>query len=152
MTAKLPKAVSRLVDATSEKLGRPAHCRKVNNQHEWYINDPVFSFVQRGMRKGKTGYRVGYNINTSTREIRFVLVHSPLIAQLFKRNLVVDSLISVLQSTGRFRQSHWVYRSSKQSVLSGFDGDRIAGDTFTEFVQRPFPMGSSWKDSFRQVR
>ena len=29
-----------------------------------------------------------------------------------------------------------MYRSSKQSVLSGFDGDRIEGDTFTEFVQR----------------
>ncbi|HEX5268846.1 MAG TPA: hypothetical protein VFW33_00100 [Gemmataceae bacterium] len=47
----------------SEKLGRPAHCRKVRNRQQWYVSDPVFSFVQHGMKKGDTGYRVGFMVD-----------------------------------------------------------------------------------------
>src|SRR5258708_7558563 len=127
MKAELPAVVIHLADATSERLGRPAHCRKVRSREEWYVYDPVFSFVQRGMRKGQTGYRLGYKIDLVCREVSFVLVHSPVIARLFKHNLVLSSMIAVLRSTEEFRQLHWVYRSSRKALLSGFDGDRIEG-------------------------
>ncbi len=134
MNAEFPEPVLHLLDATSEQLGRPAHCRRVRNQAQWYIHDPVFSFVQRGMRKGQTGYRVGYNINLARPAINFVLVHSPLIARLFKYNLVLSSMIAVLRSTESFRWLHWVYRSSRQALRSGLDGNRIESESLAEFV------------------
>jgi hypothetical protein len=117
-----PRIVQRLTDAVGEKLGRPAYCRKVLNQDEWYISDPVFSFVQHGMKMGATGYRVGYRVDLVQRVIFFNLVHSPVIALLFKRNLVLSSLIQVIQATARWRRLHWIYRSSKLAVRAGKDG------------------------------
>lgn len=134
MGGDLPGAVTRLLDAVSAQLGRPAHCRKVLNRQEWYVYDPVFSFVQRGMRKGLTGYRVGYKIDFDPLEIRFVLVHSPLIAKLFKRNLVLASMIAVLRATEEFRKWHWLYRSSKQAVLGGVDGGHIEAESLSDLV------------------
>jgi len=96
----------------------------------------VFSFVQRGIRKGQTGYRVGYKIDLDCEEIWFVLVHSPLIARLFKHNLVLSTLMAVLQDTAAFRDAHWVYRSSKVALVAGSDGDRIEAPTFAEFVRQ----------------
>jgi hypothetical protein len=136
MTGELPSTVVHVLDATSERLGRPAHCRKVRGRQEWYVHDLVFSFVQRGMRKGQTGYRVGYKIDIAHQDIRFVLVHSPLIAQLFKHNLVLSSMIAVLQATEKARDRHWIYRSSRQALLSGSDGAVIEGGSVNEFVNR----------------
>ncbi len=136
MSTELPEPVVRLLDATSDRLGRPAHCQKVRNRDEWYIHDPVFSFVQRGMRKGHTGYRVGYKIDLGYKESWFVLVYSPLIARLFKHNLVLSSMIAVLRHTEQFRQSHWVYRSSREAMRSGSDGARIESASLADFVDR----------------
>jgi hypothetical protein len=129
-----PRIVQRLTDAVGEKLGRPAYCRKVLNQDEWSISDPVFSFVQHGMKKGATGYRVGYRVDLVQRVIFFNLVHSPVIAQLFKRNLVFSSLIQVVQATARWRRLHWIYRSSKVALRSGRDGEPLEADSLSDFV------------------
>jgi hypothetical protein len=136
MSLNLPDSVLNLTDVVSEKLGRPARCRKVLNRKEWYIHDPVFSFVQRGMRKGWSGYRVGYKINPSRGEVSFVLVHSPVVAQLFKRNLVFSSLIDVIRSSASYRRTHWLYRSSRRAIGSGVDDDgaRIEADSVDDFI------------------
>lgn len=132
----LPEIVLGLTDAVGEKLGRPASCRKVLNRDQWFVYDPVFSFVQRGARKGATGYRVGLCLDLSEQEVRFVLVHSPVIAKLFQRNLVLSSLIAVVNATADFRVAHWLYRSSKQAMQAGQDGDSIQADSVAEFVTR----------------
>jgi hypothetical protein len=129
-----PRIVQRLTDAVGEKLGRPAYCRKVLNQDEWYISDPVFSFVQHGMKKGATGYRVGYRVDLVQRVLFFNLVHSPVIALLFKRNLVFSSLIQVTQATARWRRFHWIYRSSKVALRSGRNGEPLEADSLSDFV------------------
>lgn len=51
MNDQIPAIIRRLSDVVSNKLGRPSYCRKVKNENEWYIYDPVFSFVQQGMKK-----------------------------------------------------------------------------------------------------
>lgn len=103
-----------LDEAVSERLGRPAHRRKVKNQNQWWITDPVFSFVQHGMRKGQTGYRAGYFLSAmGSPFIAFFLVHSPLLAALFKRNLVFSTLTSVLEQTQDYRRQHRVHWSSR---------------------------------------
>ncbi|MCC7447820.1 MAG: HNH endonuclease [Anaerolineae bacterium] len=131
---EFPQLVQRLTDAVSYQLRRPAYCRKVLNRDEWFVNDPVFSFVQHGMKKGNTGYRVGYHINFSEETVLFTLVHSPIIARLFKQNLVFDSMLAVLQSTKVYRNYHFVYRSSKQALLHGNDGKRIESESLEEFL------------------
>src|SRR4051794_12670044 len=117
------KVVTRLTDAVSQKLGRPAYCRQVRNRDDWYVYDPVFSFVRRA--KGGSGYRVGYRVNfDDDQSIDFTLVHSASLAKLFKHNLILSTLIEVSRATAEFRSSHWVYRSSKLAYRDGRDGDR----------------------------
>lgn len=131
-----PAVVQQLTDAVSHRLGRPACLRKVKNRDEWFISDPVFSFVQHGMKKGVTGYRVGYRFDfrEEPHELQFCLVHSPLMSRLFKHNLAFSSLVEVVQRTAAFRDLHWLYRSSRIAQRDGFDGDRIESATATEFV------------------
>ena len=105
------KVVTNLVESVSEKLGRPAHCRKVLNQDEWYVYDPVFSFVSRGKGR-KLGYRVGYRIDLDDDQVSFTVVHNPVIAGLFKHNLDMSKILEVIRLTAEFRRAHWVYRSS----------------------------------------
>ena len=83
MQDEWPEAVRILTDPVSSKLDRPAHCRKVKNREEWFVYDPVFSFVQLGMRRG-TGYRGGYNYKTNNDSLWFILVDSPVLADLFR--------------------------------------------------------------------
>lgn len=130
----VPLIVQRLSEAVSDRLGRPAYCRSVRNGGDWFVTDPVFSFVQQGMKKGATGYRVGYFFDSEDNTIRFVLVHSPLMARLFKRNLALSTLVDVVQRTAAYRQSHWLYRNSKRAIRVGFKGDRIEADSLAEFV------------------
>jgi hypothetical protein len=48
---ELPTIARYMIDAVSERLGRPAHCRKVSTWEQWYVYDPVISFVQQGVKK-----------------------------------------------------------------------------------------------------
>lgn len=110
---KQPKLVCALHEAVSERLGRPAYCRRAKDQPTWWVSDPVFSFVQHGMKKGQTGYRVGYHVRLGDApHVAFFLVHSPLMARLFKKNLQVSTLVSVARETARFRKRHIAYWSS----------------------------------------
>ncbi len=137
MSSEPPDDVRHLADAVSEKLGRPAHCRKVRNEDEWFVYDPVFSFVQHGMKKGGTGYRVGYNYYGGERSLWFTLVHSPIMALLFKRNLVVGTLIAVLRQTSKYRDSHQMIWSSLAAAsdpeLRGLI--RSGSESIDEFVE-----------------
>jgi len=133
---ELPRIVQRMTEAVSLRLGRPAYHRKVKNHNEWFVSYPVFSFVQHGMKKGLTGYRVGYWIDLSDEphDVTFCLVHSPLMARLFKHNLVLSSLMDVIQRTSEFRSSHWLYRSSRVAQRTGEDGDRLEGASAAELI------------------
>ena len=47
---KAPDIVNEIVRAVSEKLGREAISRKVNNREEWFILDLAFSYFQKADR------------------------------------------------------------------------------------------------------
>jgi hypothetical protein len=128
-----PKVVTNLLDAVTAKLGRPAHFRKVLNRDEWYVYDPVLSFVSRG--KGRVlGYRVGYRVALDDREVTFALVHNRVLAILFKHNLVMSTMVDVIRRTASFRKAHWVYRNSKFAHSKGLDDNRIEASSLTEFL------------------
>lgn len=131
-----PLVVRRLVEAVSQKLGRPAHCRKVNNQDRWWVFDPVFSFIQHGMKTGVTGYRAGYFLARDHNYIGFHLVHSPVLAKLFKRNLELATLIEVVSRTAKWRESHFVYFSSRRTLDPDLNGVRITADSLGTFVEQ----------------
>ena len=67
----------------------------------------------------------------------FILVHSPIIAKLFKRNLVLSTLVEVVRSTAEYRSRHSIYRSSRQAIQSGGekDGQGITARSITEFIE-----------------
>jgi hypothetical protein len=134
--SELPEDVRRLSDAVSEKLGRPSHCRKVKNRDHWFVQDPVFSFVQHGMKKGNTGYRVGYQYQKKDRSLWFILVHSPIIAGLFKRNLALSTLLKVLEMTAQFRDCHYMLWSSKLAARDKSKKDTMHAyeKTFKDFA------------------
>ena len=102
----------------------------------WYIYDPVFSFIQRGMKSGGTGYRVGYVYRGDDQTVRFYLVHSPILAKLFKRNLTLPTMVEVIRSTSEYRIDHFGYRSSKQAVRPGRDGDSSESCDLENFVDQ----------------
>jgi hypothetical protein len=118
MSRKNPVAIDnefvvRFQAALSRKLGRPALARKVKNENKWWITDPVFSFIQRGLQKGVTGYRAGFHYNAETDELSFYLVHSRLMATVLKANINVDLLIRAIEQTWRFRDTNYLYWSSR---------------------------------------
>lgn len=86
-TGIAPPVVIECAKALETRLGRASYVRQVKNRDEWFITDPMFSFVQHGLRKGATGYRVGYFFSAEENELAFYMVHSPVMAQLFKNNL-----------------------------------------------------------------
>lgn len=132
---ELPTIARYMIDAVSERLGRPAHCRKVSTWEQWYVYDPVISFVQQGVKKGRTGYRVGYRYDADD-TIWFILVHSPIMAKLFKRNLVLSTLTEVLLESAEYRSEHFIYRSSKLAFRSGYekDGYGIISGNIADFI------------------
>jgi hypothetical protein len=119
MEEKLPALVRRVHEAVSQKLGRPASVRQVKNRSCWYVNDPVLSFIQHGMKKGNTGYRVGYMIEPGISEIQFRLVHSPLIAKLFKKHLGMETLLRLLDDTAVFRSYDYIFWDSRRYASHG---------------------------------
>jgi hypothetical protein len=136
MNTNPPEVVRRITDAVSERLGRPSHCRQVRNREAWYVSDPVLSFIQQGMKKGQTGYRVGYYYDGYDKSVWFNLVHAPVMAKLFKKNLVASSLFQILRSTTGYRAQNRIYRSSRHAMeLSGVkDGCDVALESTNDFL------------------
>ena len=132
----MPSIVQYLTEAVDDQLGRPSYCRQVKNCDEWFVTDPVFSFVQHGMKKGTTGYRVGYHYQNHDESVRFNLVHSPLMAQLFKRNLAFQTMVEVIRRTAKYRDYHWIYWSSGEAVKSGLKGNQLVGGSSSDFIRQ----------------
>jgi hypothetical protein len=133
---RAPEVVLLLATALEARLGRPAYIRKVVNQRAWYITDPVFSFVQRGLNTGLHGYRAGFYVDFTSKphHLDFLLVHSPTLARVFKRNLTVETLCDVAKATARYRTEHVLYRDSRRAQLT-LEGREIRADSIRGFLE-----------------
>ncbi|MDR2013390.1 MAG: HNH endonuclease [Rhodanobacter sp.] len=114
-TYTAPESVVILAAALEKKLGRPSYIRQVKNSSRWFISDPMFSFVQHGLRKGATGYRVGLYYLDNEDILAFYLVHSPVMAELFKKNLQLTSFIQVAKKTAFARSRSYLRWSSRSA-------------------------------------
>lgn len=112
---KEPRGVSFLKDALAERLGRPAATRAAKgNPSEWYIFDPCFAVIQRGMGESKRGYRSGIQVNNE--DIAFVNIHSRTPAKLLRTNLRQrpEALINAAESCLHLRRYHYLHYSSRK--------------------------------------
>ena len=130
-----PDAVMTLANTLESKLGRPSYVRQVRSRNEWFVTDPMFSFVQHGMRKGVTGYRVGFFYSAATDDIAFYLVHSPIMAQLFKKNLRLPSLIHVATETAFLRSRSILSWSSRSARRQGKKWTFVEETSVEDFVE-----------------
>lgn len=114
-----PPLVVECARALEARLGRPTYVRQVKNSNDWFVTDPMFSFVQHGLRKGATGYRVGYFFSAEENELAFYMVHSPVMAQLFKKNIRLSVIAHAVQGCSRFMQQPRLFWSSCSAIKEG---------------------------------
>ena len=139
-----PRGIAFIKDALAERLGRPAATRVVkSNPSEWYIFDPCFAVIQRGVGSTNRGYRSGIWV-TST-DISFYNVHSRAPAKLLKVNLKQrpDALINAAEGCLHLRDYHYLHFSSCK--ISRQTGAKRWADT-VRVIESP-----TWKDFRKEI-
>lgn len=135
-TREMPQVASVVAAAIEARIGRAAYVRQVKNGDEWFIADPVFSFVQHGLRTGATGYRVGFFYAASRDELAFYMVHSPAMAKVFKKNLELTTLVEVAKSTAPFRARSYMFWSSRAAKQQGLMLAAVEDENINAFLQQ----------------
>jgi 5-methylcytosine-specific restriction endonuclease McrA len=129
---EIPRGVSFLQDALAERLGRPAAIRAPKNDpSQWYLFDPCFSAIQRGIGSSSRDYRSGIHIMDN--EIRFYNAHSRSSAKLLRANLLQrpEALLNAAEKTLHLRRHHLLYFSSRSRSRKA--------------------VGKSWEDTVRVI-
>ncbi len=120
-----PDIVHEIVRAVSEKLGREAIFRKVNNREQYFILDLAFSYFQKADRNRRNDYRSGY-LYYKTKDkhnLIFVLAHTPIMTSFFKNNFDYDVFKNIIVATNKYRDENSLRfkRNSKQEVIRAKD-------------------------------
>lgn len=139
-----PKGVAFIKDALAERLGRPAAIRSMKSDpSEWYIFDPCFSVIQRGVGSSNRGYRSGIQVRNG--DISFYNVHSRTPAKLLKTNLKQrpKAIISAAEGCLHMRNYHYLHFSSRK--ISRQTGARRWADT-VRVIESPV-----WRDFKNEI-
>lgn len=125
-----PEIVNDIVRAVSDKLGREAISRKVNNREEYFILDLAFSYFQKADRNRRNDYRGGYLFfeKDGKNHLLFVLAHSPIMTSFFKNNFDYAVFRDIVQNTAAYRDEHFL-RFKKNSKY-----ERIITTNIQEFL------------------
>lgn len=145
---EIPRGVSFLQDALAERLGRPAAIRAPkNDSSQWYLFDPCFSALQRGMGSSSRDYRSGIHIMDN--EIRFYNVHCRPSAKLLRTNLLQrpEALLNAAEKTLHLRRHHLLYFRRDQKARKRLAGD---GKILLYLLSRSF--GKSSRPNWRRIR
>lgn len=114
-----PKIVRWVFEALSSRMGRQGQVRVQKNGEHWFVNDPIFAFLQIGLRSGITDYRAGFMIKTAPLAIYFAMFHTPSIAKVFRANVTAGTILGVLDQTTEYRRNHRLFYSSKHEARRG---------------------------------
>lgn len=125
-----PEILDDIVSAVSEKLGREAISRKVNNREEYFVLDLAFSYFQKADRNRRNDFRGGYLFfeKDGRNHLLFVLAHSPIMMSFFKNNFDYEVFRSIVQNTATYRDEHFL-RLKKSSKY-----ERIKTTNIQEFL------------------
>ena len=99
-----------IVRAVSDKLGREAICRKVNNREEYFILDLAFSYFQKADRNRRNDYRSGYLYERirGKNHLHFVLAHTPIMSAFFKNNFDYEIFRKIIKDTAKYRNENFL--------------------------------------------
>ena len=118
---KTPEIVNEIVNAVSEKLGREAISRKVNNREEYFILDLAFSYFQKADRNRRNDYRSGYLYFRHKRKnhLLFALAHTPIMTSFFKNNFDYEMFRNIIIGTAKYRDENFLRfkKDSKQEKI-----------------------------------
>jgi hypothetical protein len=142
---RLPDIVNYIVRTVSEKLGREAIFRKVNNREQYFILDLAFSYFQKADRNRRNDYRGGYLYfeNKGKNHLLFALAHTPIMSSFFKTNFDYEVFRGIIVETAKYRDEHYLRfkRNSRQEEIRTKDIeeflsrlDEIEGFGFTKSV------------------
>jgi len=134
-----PDIVNEIVRTVSEKLGREAIFRKVNNREQYFILDLAFSYFQKADRNRRNDYRSGYLYYRvkDKNYLLFVLAHSPIMTAFFKKNFDYDIFRSIIIDTNKFRDEHYMRFKRKGNQ------EEIRTNDFQEFLGKLDEIESS---------
>lgn len=112
-----PEIVTAIVDSVSERLGREAIFRRVNNRDEYFILDLAFSYFQKADRNRRNDYRSGYLYidNKVKKRLLFVLAHTPIMSSFFKNNFDYETFKAIIADTACYRDENYL-RFSKKGI------------------------------------
>lgn len=107
---KPPKTVTKIVNAVSERLGREAIYRKVNNREEYFILDLSFSYFQKADRNRRNDYRSGYLylVHKRKKRLLFALAHTPIMLSFFKKNYDYQIFRTIVADTAQYRDENYL--------------------------------------------
>lgn len=127
---KTPEIVVDIVKAVSEKLGREAIFRKVNNRDEYFVLDLAFSYFQRADRNRRNDYRGGYLYfeKEDKNHLLFVLAHTPIMTSFFTNNFDYGVFKNIILETAQYRDEHFL-RFKKDSKY-----ERIKTTDIQEYI------------------
>jgi len=125
-----PEIVNDIVSAVSDKLGREAISRKVNNREEYFVLDLAFSYFQKADRNRRNDYRSGYLFfeKDGINYLLFVLAHTPIMTSFFKKNFDYEVFKSIIKDTASYRDEH-LLRFKKDGI-----NERIKNTNIQEFL------------------
>jgi len=106
-----PAIVKKIKDSVSDRLGREAIVRKINNRDQYFILDLAFSYFQKADRNRRTDYRTGYLYfkNENKQDcLMFVMAHSPIMTSFFKANFDYSTFMDIIVDTSKFRDQHFL--------------------------------------------
>ncbi len=112
-----PQIVNTLVETVSEKLGREAIFRKINNREGYFILDLAFSYFQKADRNKRNDYRSGYLYiaNGDKQRLLFALAHTPVMSSFFKKNFDYERFRAIVEDTAKYRDEN-ILRFSRKGV------------------------------------
>lgn len=125
-----PEIVNYIVRAVSDKLGREAISRKVNNREEYFVLDSAFSYFQKADRNKRNDYRSGYLFfeKDGKSYLLFVLAHTPIMTSFFKNNFGYEVFKGIIRNTASYRDEH-LLRFKKDGI-----NERIKKTNIQEFL------------------
>ncbi|MBM2813667.1 MAG: HNHc protein [Ignavibacteria bacterium] len=105
-----PEIVDIIRENVSEKLGREAIVRKVNNRDDYFILDLAFSYFQKADRNKRNDYRSGYLYyqRKDKKYLLFVIAHCPIMITFFSNNFDYEKFRSIVVDTSKYRDEHFI--------------------------------------------
>lgn len=135
MAAATPVVVEALTAALGDLLNRDAYVRQVKNRNEWWVTDPLLSFVQHGSKVGISGYRAGFFVDADQDDLSFFMTHAPVIARLFRDNFSIDTLRDAVIATAMYRSRSHLIWSSRVGQRGRFPAAEIVETDPRTFVE-----------------